>query len=177
MVTEDLLKYLDNSVSMYHSTKFAAEKLAKANFEELKLCKNWELKNGGKYYLIVNNSTVIAFVVGKDSKSGFRIVGAHTDSPTFKIKANPIIKESGYIQLNTEVYGGPLLETWFDRPLSIAGRVFVKGESKHSPKVHLLNVDKDLLTIPSLAIHMTSQDERGKQANPQTQKLPIIGLA
>lgn len=173
---KDLIKYLDDSVSMYHSTKFAAEKFKSAGFEELDLTSNWELKKSGKYYLVVNNSTVIAFVVGSNEKSGFRIVGAHTDSPGFKIKSNPLVKKSGYLQLNTEVYGGPLLHTWFDRPLSIAGRVFIKGESSHRPKVELLNIDKDLLTIPSLAIHMQSPDERGKLPNPQTETLPILGL-
>ena len=173
---KDLIKYLDDSVSMYHSTKFAAEKFKSSGFEELDLTSNWELKKSGKYYLVVNNSTVIAFVVGSNEKSGFRIVGAHTDSPGFKIKSNPLVKKSGYLQLNTEVYGGPLLHTWFDRPLSIAGRVFIKGESSHRPKVELLNIDKDLLTIPSLAIHMQSPDERGKLPNPQTETLPILGL-
>lgn len=173
----DLLDYLDESVSMYHSTLATKERLEENGFKELKLEENWELKSGDKYYLIVNNSTVIAFVVGKDKKSGFRIVGAHTDSPTFKIKENPTIKKEGYLQLNTEVYGGPLLNTWYDRPLSIAGRVFIKGESAHKPKVELLNIDEDLLTIPSLAIHMQSMEERKGQApNPQNHLLPILGL-
>lgn len=175
-IIKDLLNYLDDSVSMYHSTKFAADKFNNAGFEELHLTEKWKLEKNGKYYLVVNNSTVIAFVIGENEKSGFRIVGAHTDSPGFKIKSNPLIKKEGYLQLNTEVYGGPLLHTWFDRPLSIAGRVFLKGETAHKPNVELLNIDRDLLTIPSLAIHMQSQDERGKLPNPQKETLPIIGL-
>lgn len=175
-IMKDLLEYLDNSVSMYHSTKYAAEKLDNSGFKKLQLTEKWNLEKNEKYYLVVNDSTVIGFVVGKDKNSGFRIVGAHTDSPGFKIKANPLIKQSGYLQLNTEVYGGPLLETWFDRPLSISGRVFLKGKTSHTPRVELLNIDRDLLTIPSLAIHMQGQDERGKLPNPQTQTLPIIGL-
>ena len=146
-IIKDLLNYLDDSVSMYHSAKFAADKFNNAGFEELHLTEKWKLEKNGKYYLVVNNSTVIAFVIGENEKSGFRIVGAHTDSPGFKIKSNPLIKKEGYLQLNTEVYGGPLLHTWFDRPLSIAGRVFLKGESAHKPNVELLNIDRDLLTI------------------------------
>lgn len=172
----DLLGFLDKSVSMYHSTLNSAEMLKNAGFEKLELAEKWNLKKQGKYYLVVNDSTIIGFVIGNDEKSGFKIIGAHTDSPGFKIKSNPVIKQSGYLQLNTEVYGGPILQSWFDRPLSISGRVFVKGKTSHTPEVKLLNIDKDLLTIPSLAIHMTSVDERGKVPNAQTQALPIIGL-
>lgn len=175
-ITKDLLEYLDKSVSMYHSTKFAEEKFRNAGFNKIELTDSWNLKEGEKYYLVVNNSTIIAFVVGSDIKSGFRIVGAHTDSPGFKIKSNPFIKKSGYMQLNTEVYGGPLLRTWFDRPLSIAGRVFIKGETTHNPEVRLLNIDRDLLTIPSLAIHMTDRSNTEKKLNPQVETLPVIGL-
>lgn len=172
----DLLDYLDESVSMYHSTLGAKNRLDNAGFQELQLTDEWSLESGAGYYLIVNNSTLIAFVVGKDPKAGFKIVGAHTDSPGFKIKANPLVKKSGYLQLNTEVYGGPLVNTWFDRPLSIAGRVFLKGESLHKPQVKLLNIDEDLLTIPSLAIHMSTKDERSKEPNRQNQLLPIVGM-
>lgn len=175
-IMDDLLKFLDKSVSMYHSTLNSVEMLKKNGFEKLELTERWKLKKQGKYYLVVNNSTVIGFVVGNNEKSGFKIVGAHTDSPGFKIKSNPIIKQSGYLQLNTEVYGGPILQSWFDRPLSIAGRVFVKGKTSYTPEVRLLNIDKDLVTIPSLAIHMTSVEERGKVPNAQTQALPIVGL-
>lgn len=172
----DLLDFLDQSPSMYHSTLASARKFEDAGFEQLKLSDNWDLKVNGKYYLVVNNSTIIAFVVGTQKDAGFRIVGAHTDSPTFKIKENPVIKKNGYIQLNTEIYGGPIVKTWFDRPLSIAGRVFLRGEESHKPEVKLLNIDYELLTIPSLAIHMTNLDERDKSPNPQKHLLPIIGL-
>lgn len=175
-IAEDFLDFLDESVSMYHATELTATRLEKAGYEKLSLTEKWDLKVDGRYYLIVNNSTVIAFRVGKDSSKGFRIVGSHTDSPGFKIKANPVIKKEGYIQLNTEVYGGPLLSTWFDRPLSIAGRVYTKGKSSHSPRVQLLNVDYDLLTIPSLAIHMIRDKNKDSDINPQIHTLPILGI-
>lgn len=172
----DYMCYLDESVSMYHSTKASKDRLLRNGFTELNLHDKWNLESGKKYFIIINDSTIIAFIVGNDLKAPFKIVGAHTDSPTFKLKSNPIIKKAGYTILNTEIYGGPLVNTWIDRPLSIAGRVFVKGESTLKPQVKLVNLDYDLLTIASLAIHMTSQDERNKLPNPQNHLLPIIGL-
>lgn len=176
IIRDDFLNFLNASVSMYHSTFEVVKKLRDNGFKQLNLVEKWNLLKGEKYYLIVNNSTVISFIVGNNVKNGFRIVGAHTDSPGFKIKANPIIKKEGYIQLNTEIYGGPLLQTWFDRPLSIAGRVFIKGESSHKPEVRLLNIDKDLMTIPSLAIHMIRDVKTDTSINPQLHTLPILGI-
>ncbi len=173
----DYLNYLDESVSMYHSTNATKERLKRNGFVQIDFKEEWNLESEGKYFLVVNDSTIIAFSIGTDKEAPFKIVGAHTDSPTFKIKSNPLIKKSGYTLLNTEIYGGPLVNTWLDRTLSIAGRVFVKGESKLNPEVKLVNLDYDLLSIPSLAIHMTSIDERGKLPNPQTQLIPVIGLS
>lgn len=173
----DYLNYLDESVSMYHSTNATKERLKRNGFVQIDFKEEWNLESEGKYFLVVNDSTIIAFSIGTDKEAPFKIVGAHTDSPTFKIKSNPVIKKSGYALLNTEIYGGPLVNTWIDRTLSIAGRVFVKGESKLNPEVKLVNLDYDLLSIPSLAIHMTSIDERGKLPNPQTQLIPVIGLS
>lgn len=175
-VAEDLKDFLDASVSMYHAVQTSIATLEESNFQKIELTENWELEKGGKYYLAINDSTILAFRVGNDVKKGFRIIGSHTDSPGFKVKANPTIKKDGYIQLNTEVYGGPLLRTWFDRPLSIAGRVFIKGESSHKPKVELVNLDYDLMTIPSLAIHMIANREESDKPNPQIHTLPVVGL-
>ncbi|MDO4604667.1 MAG: M18 family aminopeptidase [Helcococcus sp.] len=173
----DYLNYLDESVSMYHSTNATKQRLKRNGFVQIDFKEEWNLESEGKYFLVVNDSTIIAFSIGTDKEAPFKIVGAHTDSPTFKIKSNPLIKKSGYALLNTEIYGGPLVNTWIDRTLSIAGRVFVKGESRLKPEVKLVNLDYDLLTIASLAIHMTSMDERGKLPNPQTQLIPVIGLS
>lgn len=175
-IINDLLDFLDASVSMYHAVEESVVRLEEAGFKQLDLKQNWEIKNGGKYFIVINNSTVLAFVIGSNVKSGFRIIGAHTDSPGFKIKTNPIVKEEGYLKLNTEVYGGPLLETWLDRPLSIAGRVFLKGEKSHEPRIELFDFDYDFLTIPSLAIHMKRGDDSDKKLNPQIHTLPILGM-
>lgn len=172
----DYLNYLDESVTMYHSTNATKERLERNGFIQINFNEKWNLEAEGKYFLVINDSTIIAFVVGSDKKAPFKIVGAHTDSPTFKLKTNSVIKKEGYTLLNTEIYGGPLVNTWLDRTLSIAGRVFVKGDSSLNPEVKLVNLDYDLLTIASLAIHMTSMDERNKLPNPQTQLLPVIGL-
>ena len=172
----DYLNYLDESVTMYHSTNATKERLERNGFTQINFNEKWNLEAEGKYFLVINDSTIIAFVVGSDKKAPFKIVGAHTDSPTFKLKTNSVIKKEGYTLLNTEIYGGPLVNTWLDRTLSIAGRVFVKGDSSLNPEVKLVNLDYDLLTIASLAIHMTSMDERNKLPNPQTQLLPVIGL-
>ncbi len=173
----DYLNYLDESVTMYHSTNATKERLERNGFTQINFNEKWNLEVEGKYFLVINDSTIIAFVVGSDKEAPFKIVGAHTDSPTFKLKTNSVIKKEGYTLLNTEIYGGPLVNTWLDRTLSIAGRVFVKGTSSLKPEVKLVNLDYDLLTIASLAIHMTSMDERNKLPNPQTQLLPVIGLS
>lgn len=177
--SDDIIDYIDfieNSYSMYHSTFNAEKRLIEAGFNKLEFTKDWNLKKTGKYYLVINGSTIIAFVVGKDSKSPFHIVGAHTDSPAFKIKSKALLNKEGYNLLNTEVYGGPILNTWYDRPLTIAGRVFTKSEDNYKVEEKLFEIKDDVLTIPSLAIHMTGLNDRGKEPNPQTQMLPILGF-
>lgn len=169
----ELIEFLDKGITMYHAVDTVKEILLKNNYERLYIENIWNLKNGGKYFIIVNDSTVIAFNIGENRKRAFRIIGSHTDSPGFKLKSNPVIKSNGFLKLNTEVYGGPILNTWFDRPLSIAGRVFLKGKETYSPIVKLINFDKNLLTIPNLAIHM-SRDEGSNGINPQIHTLPVL---
>lgn len=171
---KDFIEFLDNAHSMYHVVSNTQEKLEEAGYQELPLTKKWNLKTRGKYYLIVNDSTIIAFVVGKDPKAGFKIVGAHTDSPSFKVKPASLMKKEGFLTLNTEVYGGPLLNTWFDRPLTLAGRVFIKSDDSFKPEKKLVYLDKDLLSIVSLAIHLSGNID--PKPNPQKHTLPIIGL-
>ncbi|EDT79921.1 peptide-methionine (S)-S-oxide reductase, partial [Clostridium botulinum] len=115
------------------------------NENEKELCLAWKLKKGGKYFTTKNHSAIIAFFIGEDEieNSGFRIVASHTDSPTFKVKPAPeIFAEGNYIKLNTEVYGGPILNTWMDRPLSLAGRVVLKGQNPLKPKIKLINIKR-----------------------------------
>lgn len=171
----ELIEFLDKGITMYHAVKTAEELLSDNGFKKLRIDESWSLENFGKYYLIINDSTIIAFKVGKDEKSGFKIIGAHTDSPGFKLKPNGLVKSNGFYKLNTEVYGGPILETWFDRPLSLAGRVYLRSQKTYEPEFRLVNFDRDLLTIANLAIHMTRGNEEDK-INPQIHTLPILGL-
>jgi aspartyl aminopeptidase len=175
----DLIDFLDKSPTAYQSVTTIKEILDKEGFVEVKEEDKWGLQKEGKYYVIKNDSALIAFRVGKGdiSEDGFKLIGAHTDSPGFRIKGNPeIVSEGKYLKLNTEVYGGPLLYTWFDRPLGIAGRVTVKGKSLLRPEIKLLNIKKPLLIIPSVAIHMNREVNEGFGVNKQKDTLPLISL-
>lgn len=175
----ELIDFLYNSPTGFHAVSEVEKILLEKGFAQLKEEDKWDLKSGGKYYSIKNNSAITAFVVGgkNPNESGFRIIGAHTDSPCFRIKPNPeIISENSYIKLNTEVYGGPILNTWFDRPLSIAGRVAVKSEDPFTPELKLLNIKKSILVIPNLAIHMNRTVNTGIEVNKQVDTLPVIGI-
>lgn len=175
----ELIDFLYDSPSACHGVKETQKILDKNGFIEIKEADKWELQAKGKYYVIKNDSALIAFEVGTGDieKTGFRLIGAHTDVPGFRIKPNPqMISEGKYVKLNTEVYGGPILHTWFDRPLSIAGKVSLKGASPLKPEVRLVNINKPLLIIPSLAIHMNREVNEGFKINRQVDTLPLLGL-
>lgn len=176
---KNLIDYIDRSVTTFHAVKTTKEILDDNGFEKLSLKSNWKLKKGGKYYTIKNNSALIAFRIGEGdlAKIGFRLIGAHTDSPTFRIKPNPEMSViDNYLKLNTEVYGGPIMNSWFDRPLSIAGRVMVKGEDVFNPKGHLVDFKRPILTIPNLAIHINREVNSKFEINPQKHTLPILSM-
>ena len=178
-LANELIDFLYNSPTAYHAASSVKEILEKEVFEELFESDSWKVKKGGKYYLKKNDSAVIAFTVGNGEieKDGFRLIGAHTDAPGFKIKPNAeMVGENHYLKLNTEVYGGPILYTWFDRPLGIAGRVIVKGKSALKPEVKLVNINKPVLVIPSLAIHMNRSVNEGYEFNKQKDTLPLAGF-
>ncbi|MDE5980210.1 MAG: M18 family aminopeptidase, partial [Muribaculaceae bacterium] len=125
---------------------------------------------------VKNSSAVFAFIVGEDPAAGFKIISAHSDSPGFRIKPNAeIVNEGGVVTLNTEVYGGPILYTWFDRPLSISGRVILRGESPLRPVTRLVNFYRPLLTIPHLAIHYNRSVNEGNPLSKQRDMLPVLG--
>lgn len=175
----DLIDFLYKSPTAYHSVKTVKERLDLNGFNEIKESDKWNLQKDGKYYVIKNDSALIAFTVGNGDieEDGFKLIGAHTDSPGFRIKANPeIVSEGKYLKLNTEVYGGPILYTWFDRPLGIAGKVTLKGGSPLKPEVKLVNINKPLLIIPSLAIHMNRSVNEGFNINRQKDTLPLLSL-
>lgn len=178
-LAQELIDFLYKSPTAYHAASSVKDILDNEGFEEIFEKDAWKFKKGGKYYLVKNNSAVIAFKVGNGEieKDGFRLIGAHTDAPGFRIKPNAEMKtEDHYIRLNTEVYGGPILYTWFDRPLGIAGRVILKGKSALKPRVELVNINKPVLIIPSLAIHMNRSVNEGYNFNRQKDTLPLVGF-
>ena len=175
----ELIDFLYDSPSACHGVKATQKILDENGFIEIKETDKWDLQAKGKYYVIKNDSALIAFEVGTGdiAETGFRLIGAHTDVPGFRIKPNPqMVSEGKYVKLNTEVYGGPILHTWFDRPLSIAGKVSLKGESPLKPETRLVNINKPLLIIPSLAIHMNREVNEGFKINRQVDTLPLLGL-
>ena len=178
--TQELLDFINKGKTAFQSTYELKSILDRQGYSQIKEEDKWDLKKGEKYYVIKNDSAIIAFEIGSGEieKDGFRLIGAHTDSPGFRIKPNPeMLVEGHYLKLNTEVYGGPILSTWFDRPLSIAGRVTLKGENAFKPKVKLVDVNKPILIIPNLAIHMNREVNDGYSYNKQKDTLPLVTIA
>ncbi|AOR24603.1 M18 family aminopeptidase [Clostridium taeniosporum] len=177
---KQLLNFINNSKSAFHGAHEVKSILDKEGFIEIKECDKWNLKHGGKYYVMKNESAIIGFEIGNGdiAEEGFRLIGAHTDSPGFRIKPHAeITVENHYVKLNTEVYGGPILSTWFDRPLSVAGRVTLKGNNPLKPEVKLVDLNKPVLIIPSLAIHMNRSINEGYKYNRQKDTLPLLTIA
>ncbi len=175
----ELIDFLYDSPSACHGVKATQKILNENGFIEIKESDKWDLKAKGKYYVVKNDSALIAFEIGSGNieETGLRLIGAHTDVPGFRIKPNPqMISEGKYIKLNTEVYGGPILHTWFDRPLSIAGKVSLRGKSPLKPETRLVNISKPLLIIPSLAIHMNREVNESFKINKQVDTIPLLGL-
>lgn len=173
-VIKDLKSFLDQSPSQFHAIANMVKRLAEAGFTELKECESWKLTAGGRYYVTRNGSALIAFQIPKKEFAGFQIMASHSDSPAFKVKANAEIEtDKKYIKLNVEKYGGMICSSWFDRPLSIAGRVVVKEGDKIVSK--LLDINRDLLIIPNLAIHMNREVNDGYRYNIQKDLLPLFG--
>lgn len=172
-IKEQFIDYIDKSPVSYFAVKEAEKLMKDSGFIKLNSSEAWKLEENKGYYITNNESAFIAFKIGSKENPTFKIVGSHTDSPTLRIKSKSVIKREGCVVLNVEKYGGLIVSTWFDRPLSIAGRVFTKGEG-FTPKSTLINVDKDLLIIPSLAIHMTRDSDPG--INVQENMLPLVGI-
>ena len=170
----ELLGFIENSPSPFHAVEEISTNLENAGFTRLYEQDDWTLERGKGYYVCRNYSSVLAFRVPMEGLPAFNIVASHCDSPTFKIKENPQITTGPYITLNTERYGGMIMSTWMDRPLSVAGRLIVREGSTYTQK--LVNVDRDLLIIPNLAIHMDRNMNDGKKFNPQVDMLPLYAL-
>ena len=141
---KELIQFIENSPTCFHAVASMKEMLEKEGYTELKEADKWEIKKGGNYYVTRNDSSLIAFSVPEGEAKGFRIMASHSDSPCFKIKENPeMTVDNKYVKLNVERYGGMICAPWFDRPLSVAGRVIVKEDGKLVTK--LVDVDRDLL--------------------------------
>ena len=178
-LANELLEFINESPTAYHAVNTVKKMLDENEFKELKESEAWNLNKGDKCYVIKNDSAIIAFEIGSGEieEEGFRLIGVHTDSPCFKVKPAPeMLVENKYIKLNTEVYGGPILNTWFDRPLSLAGRVTLKGDTPFNPVTKLININKPLLVIPNLAIHMNRNVNEGYAINKQKDTLPLLGF-
>lgn len=177
---QKLADYIEKSVTPYHTVDVVKQTLRKAGFAELQMNESWpKLAKGVGYFVDVFGSACVAFYVGDEFTSDgmLRIITAHTDSPCLKIKTSPVRKNSdGSLSLNTEIYGGPILNTWLDRPLSVAGRVMLRTEDAFAPKSVLVDLKKSVATIPNLAIHMNREVNKGVELNRQTDMLPYLGL-
>ena len=176
---ENMLDFIYESPTQFNAVEVSAEMLEKNGFEKLNPKENWKLEVGKKYYTTKNSSALVAFKVNSDEveKEGFRIIGSHTDSPGFRIKPNAEMESCGaYLKLNTEGYGGMILSTWLDRPLAMAGRVFLRGENPFKPVEKIVNINKPVCIIPNLAIHMNRSINDGYKYNKQTDMLPLVGL-
>lgn len=169
--SKDLINFIDRSPLNYFAVKNASEILEENGFKKVREDEVWELEKG-KYYTTRDDSALIAFEIGEDLKKGFEIIGSHTDSPTFKIKSNSEMADTGFLKLNIEAYGGMIHSTWLDRTLSLAGKVSYKEEGKI--KYALVNIDKDLLTIANAAIHMNREINKGYAYNTQDNLYPLV---
>lgn len=178
--SKDLLDFLNASPVNFFAVKETARRLEAEGYKRFNAeDKLISVKAGDKFYVTKNDSSIFAFHIGKKTlgEGGFHIICAHSDSPTFRIKPNAEITcEGGITKLNTEVYGGAILNTWFDRPLSIAGRVIVKGKDAMHPETKLLCVERPILIIPNLAIHFNRQVNDGVSISKQKDMLPILGI-
>lgn len=171
---QDMLQFIEESPTSFHAVYNIVKRLQNCGFAELKEREDWHLKAGGKYYVIRNDSSIIAFLTPDNEIKEFRITASHSDSPQFKLKEKPEIAiENAYVKLNTEQYGGMILSTWLDRPLSVAGRIIIEEAGKLVTK--LVNIEKNILVIPNIAIHMNRDMNKGTAYNPQTDMLPLYG--
>ena len=174
---ESLLKFMDSSVCNFLAVDTIKKVLVANGFVEKRLEDAFTCQGGEKFFVTKNDSAIFAVTVGSKpvSETGFKIISAHSDSPCFRIKPNPeMVSGDGLVRLNTEVYGGPILYTWFDRPLSLAGRVILKGKSALHPVTRLLKIDNPILVIPHLAIHFNRSVNEGNPLSKQKDMLPIL---
>lgn len=171
-IMNGLLQFLETSYTPYHAVNNAQKLLTDHGFTRLHESEKWEIKAGGKYFVVRGGSALIAFTVGE--KHGYRIVASHTDSPCLKLKNNPVMLSDGYTRLNTEPYGGGIWYSFFDRPLRIAGRTV--GKKKNGALESRLYTGGYTLVVPSVAVHMNREVNSNFAPNPQTDLLPLYAV-
>ncbi|MDE5724872.1 MAG: M18 family aminopeptidase [Duncaniella sp.] len=174
-----LMEFLDKSPVNFYAVRTVAERLDSEGFTRLDSRDAWHLKPGGKYYMVKNGTAIFGFTVASEpiASAGFRIIAAHSDSPCFRVKPNPeMLSDGGVVKLNVEVYGGPILYTWFDRPLSLAGRVVMRSDDPLHPESKLIKFDRPLLSIPHLAIHFNRSVNEGNRISAQKDMLPVAAI-
>ena len=177
-IATELIQFIKTSPSAFHAVDTMKKEFLANGFTALEENERWSLKAGGQYFVTRNDSSIIAFSIPENGFDGMRIMASHSDSPSFKIKENPEIEvEKQYIKLNVERYGGMIFAPWFDRPLSVAGRLILKNPSTGKLESKLVNVDRDLVMIPNLAIHMNREVNSGYKYNAQKDMLPLYGMS
>lgn len=175
--SNDLIDFIKEATSPFHVVKKSASLLEEAGFEKIEVTKEWNLEKGKSYYTTPYGSVLFAFTIPEDIENGnFRIAAAHTDHPCLRIKPVAEIYEGAYLRIDTGIYGGPILNTWLDRPLSIAGKVSLKSEDLFHPKSKLVDFKRPILTIPNLAVHLNSEINKGIELNKQTDMIPLAGM-
>ena len=176
----ELLDFINGSPTNFHAILSIKKRLLENGFKQLFSGDAWKIERGGKYFVTKNHSSLFAFIPGSGdiAANGFKLVCAHSDSPTFRIKPKAeMIVEGKYLKLNTEVYGGPIMYTWFDRPLSLAGRVLLRSDNPLKPAVQFVNFNRPLLLIPHLAIHFNrAVNDQGNPLSKQKDMLPVLGM-
>ena len=177
---KSFMSFIKDSPVSFFAVQNLKAMFDKEGFEELAAHEPWTIKAGGKYYVTIYDSAIYAFVLPEDLSKikapSFRMISAHTDYPCLRVKPCEEIRANGYRKLNVEVYGGPIFSTWLDRPLSLAGRVTMKGEDPFHPIVRYVDLKKPVLIIPNLAIHMNRNANSGVELNAQVDMLPVGGL-
>lgn len=173
-ISRDLIHFIAKSPSTFHAVRGIKAALLYAGFTEIREEDTWQIEKGGKYVVTRNGSALMAFTVPQEGAEAFHITASHCDSPTFKIKENPEIADGPYVKLNVEGYGGMIMSTWLDRPLSVAGRLLVAENGHLAEK--LVAIDGTTLVIPSVAIHMDRSVNQHKEWKVQKDMLPLYGM-
>ncbi|KAM5571711.1 hypothetical protein ABKV19_012015 [Rosa sericea] len=180
-VVSDLINFLNACPTAFHAVDEAKKRLRSAGYEQVLEREDWKLEAGKKYYFTRNYSTIVAFAIGKKfvAGNGFHIVGAHTDSPCLKLKPVSKVAKGGYLEVGVQTYGGGLWHTWFDRDLTIAGRVIVREEKDGvvSYSHRLVRIEEPIMRIPTLAIHLDRDVREAFKVNAQSHLLPVLATA